>query len=643
MSVKRDDRNAMTMSGLNLIQQALSIYDSDLKLVASNTQFREMFDVPQELAEPGASFEDIIRYLVERGEYGRDQTVDELVREKVELAKAFEAHYVERQRPDGRWVSVEGSPLAEGGWVAVYTDITKTKRQEELLRSKSEELSDQLIRYSEELASANRELESTVTALEEAKRQISESEARMRLTAEMMPAHIAHVGPDRRYTYSNRRLSAVMPGRPSSFIGAHIRDTLGPETYDLISSNLTAALGGTAKIFEFNDPQSTRRIRLALTPDGETGANRGVYILSMDVTEETQARAALQQTKRREIAAQMTSGLAHDFSNLLTIILGTQGKIAKMGLPEDALELVESTLAAARRGGTLLDRLADITSHRAPQLKATHVGKLLSEIQNIARPTLPADFALNLENNIPNEPLLLDPSMLQDSLLNLILNARDGCRLNDKGPATITIKGEIVHDTWLQIKVQDSGVGFSEEALAHALDPFFTTKGRDGSGLGLPMVYDMTKRVGGEVRIANAEEGGAVITLRLPLRRIRGDRTPGLTLLVEDEPELRGQIRDMLMTQSHMVIEAASVDEAKMLLEQVPGISMVLSDIKVEGERTGVDLVEDLKHRALPTYLMTSFTPSHPLYQEGAARAPIIRKPFTADALQQFLAQEETI
>lgn len=643
MSVKRDDRNAMTMSGLNLIQQALSIYDSDLKLVASNTQFRELFDVPQELAEPGASFEDIIRYLVERGEYGRDQTVDELVREKVELAKAFEPHYVERQRPDGRWVSVEGSPLAEGGWVAVYTDITKTKRQEELLRSKSEELSDQLIRYSEELASANRELESTVTALEEAKRQISESEARMRLTAEMMPAHIAHVGPDRRYTYSNRRLSAVMPGRPSSFIGAHIRDTLGPETYDLISSNLTAALGGTAKIFEFNDPQSTRRIRLALTPDGETGANRGVYILSMDVTEETQARAALQQTKRREIAAQMTSGLAHDFSNLLTIILGTQGKIAKMGLPEDALELVESTLAAARRGGTLLDRLADITSHRAPQLKATHVGKLLSEIQNIARPTLPADFALNLENNIPNEPLLLDPSMLQDSLLNLILNARDGCRLNDKGPATITIKGEIVHDTWLQIKVQDSGVGFSEEALAHALDPFFTTKGRDGSGLGLPMVYDMTKRVGGEVRIANAEEGGAVITLRLPLRRIRGDRTPGLTLLVEDEPELRGQIRDMLMTQSHMVIEAASVDEAKMLLEQVPGISMVLSDIKVEGERTGVDLVEDLKHRALPTYLMTSFTPSHPLYQEGAARAPIIRKPFTADALQQFLAQEETI
>jgi CheY-like chemotaxis protein len=363
----------------------------------------------------------------------------------------------------------------------------------------------------------------------------------------------------------------------------------------------------------------------------------------MDVTEETQARAALQQTKRREIAAQMTSGLAHDFSNLLTIILGTQGKIAKMGLPEDALELVESTLAAARRGGTLLDRLADITSHRAPQLKATHVGKLLSEIQNIARPTLPADFALNLENNIPNEPLLLDPSMLQDSLLNLILNARDGCRLNDKGSATVTIKGEIVHDTWLQIKVQDSGVGFSEEALAHALDPFFTTKGRDGSGLGLPMVYDMTKRVGGEVRIANAEEGGAVITLRLPLRRIRGDRTPGLTLLVEDEPELRGQIRDMLMTQSHMVIEAASVDEAKMLLEQVPGISMVLSDIKVEGERTGVDLVEDLKHRALPTYLMTSFTPSHPLYQEGAARAPIIRKPFTADALQQFLAQEETI
>ncbi len=637
MSVNRDHRSAMTMAGLNLIQQALSIYDSELKLVVSNTQFREMFDVPQALAEPGASFEDIIRYLVERGEYGTDQTVDDLVREKVELAKDFQPHYVERQRSNGRWVSVEGSPLPDGGWIAVYTDITRTKRQEELLRSKSEELSDQLIKYAEDLSSANRKLESTVIALEEAKRQITESEARMRLTAEMMPAHIAHVGPDRCYTYSNRRLSSVMPGRPSSIIGDHIRETLGDDTYEIISPKLNAALAGTPKVFEFNDPMSTRRIRLALTPDSDTAENRGVYILSMDVTEETQARAALQQTRRREIAAQMTSGLAHDFSNLLTIIMGMQGKLEKMDLSGEAQELIEATLAAARRGGTLLNRLADITGQRAPQMKPTMVGKLLSDIRTLARPTLTDRIELRLENEIPDEPLLLDPGMLQDSLLNLVLNARDGCN----GSGQITLRGEIVKDTWLQISVTDSGEGFSEDALAHALEPFFTTKGSKGSGLGLPMVYDMTKLVGGGVRIANADTGGAIVTLRLPLRRIRGQRTPGLTLLVEDDPEIRGQIRDMLMAQNHMVVEASSIDEALILLDHVPGISMILSDIKVEGDATGVDLVEKLKHRELPIFLMTSFASSNPLYLEGAARAPVIRKPFTPDALLRFLSPED--
>lgn len=637
MSVHRDTRNAMTMAGLNLIQQALTIYDRDLKLVACNAMFQEMFEVPQALVEPGSRFEETIRYLVERGEYGDEGALEDMVRERVELAKAFKAHYVERRRPNGRWISVEGCPLPDGGWVAVYTDITRTKRQEELLRSRSEELSDQLIRYAEELSSANRELQSTVVALEEAKRQISDSEARMRLTAEMVPAHIAHVGPDRCYTYSNRRLTAVMPGRPSDIVGSNIADTLGPETYDLVKPHLDAAFGGALKVFEFNDPKSTRRIRLALTPDAERDDNRGVYILSMDITEETQARAALQQTRRREIAAQMTSGLAHDFSNLLTIILGTQSKISKMDLPEEARELVESTLSAARRGGRLLNRLADITSQRTPQMRATDVGKMLADIQRLASPTLTEGITLELINEIPDTPLLVDPSMLQDSLLNLILNARDGCQ--DKGH--IVVKSTIVKDTWLQIEVQDTGKGFSKEALEHALDPFFTTKGNEGSGLGLPMVYDMTKMVGGEVRIANTPTGGALVSLRLPLRRIHSEQVPGLTLMVEDDPDLRNQIREMLIAQGFMVVEAASVDEGLMLLDNVPGITSVLSDIKVEGDKTGVELADALKDRGLPVFLMTSLTPSHPLYLAGAARAPILRKPFTAETLKHFLLHKE--
>ena len=107
---------------------------------------------------------------------------------RVEIARAFEPHYMERARANGRTISVEGTPLPQGGWVTVYTDITRAKRQEALLRARSEELSDQLVGYSEELSATNRQLEATITALEEAKRQISEAEARTRMTAEMMPA-----------------------------------------------------------------------------------------------------------------------------------------------------------------------------------------------------------------------------------------------------------------------------------------------------------------------------------------------------------------------------------------------------------------------------------------------------------------------
>ena len=623
---------AMTMAGLNLIQQALSIYDSDLKLAVSNARFREMFRLPSHLASPGADFAETIRYLTERGEYGEIEDIESFVQGKVDQALAFEAHYVERQRSNGRWVSIEGFPLPEGGWVAVYTDITATRRQELLLRSRSEELSDQLLQYAEELSATNRQLESTITALEEAKRQISISEARTRLTTEMMPAHIAHVGPDRRYTYSNRRLNSVMPGRPSNIIGQHIGDALGESAYKAIRPHLDDAFKGKASAFEFNDHMSTRRIRTAFTPDSGSPEERGVYILSMDITEETQTRVALQQTRRREIAAQMTSGLAHDFSNLLTIILGMQSKLQKMPLSEDASELVEATLAATHRGGTLLNRIADMTGHRAPEMQPTNMAAFFADLNTLARSTLPAGISLTINDHIPNETLLVDPGMLQDSLLNLVLNARDACT----GHGAITLDADIVHDTWVQLRVCDTGTGFSEEALKHALDPFFTTKGSEGSGLGLAMVYDVTKLAGGEVRLENTEVGGCV-TLRLPLRRAKRDATPGLALLVEDNPDLRGLIRDMLTEMGHTVIEAASVDEAQILLAQVPDISIVLSDISLEGEATGVDLIRTLPSDGVPSFLMTSLPNTHPLYIEGAARAPVLSKPFSAGQLDAFL------
>jgi len=516
--------------------------------------------------------------------------------------------------------------------VTVYTDITDAKRSEQLLRARSEELSDQVLARSEELSATNRQLAATISALKEAKRQLTEMQSRTRLMTEMMPAHMAHVDARGHYTYSNRRLSAVIPGRPSDILGQHISQALGPSAFARVEPHLNDAYKGGNPVFEFTEALDSRRIRVALTPDGVGG----VYILSMDITEETQARVALQQSRRRAMAAQMTSGLAHDFSNLLTIILGMQSRLENMQLGSEAAEMVSATQGAARRGGRLLNRIADMTSHRTLRPKPTDLRGLLQDLKTLATPSLPRGVGLSILDHTPDAAVMLDAGMLHDALLNLILNARDACG----GHGQITISTHLVAQIWINITLTDTGPGFSPEALEQALDPFFTTKGGEGSGLGLPMVYDMVKLAGGDLRLANTPTGASV-TLRLPYRTAPAV-SGGLALLVEDNEALRAMFRDMLMGLGHSVIEATSVDEATALVADLSDITVILSDIKLHGRGTGLDLVQRMKSSGLPCILMTSLAPSDPLYQSALSLAPVLQKPFTAAQLEALIPTQET-
>lgn len=632
-------RAGLTQAGLNLIQQALSIFDSDLRLALCNRRYQEMFDFPDEYVIPGITFEETIRFLVTRGEYGPVDDIQEAVRVRVDAARAFVPHYMERMRPNERWLSVEGAPLPQGGWVTVYTDITEIKHQERLLRARSEELSGQLLTHAERLSAANRELAATNAALEEAKRELTEMEARSRLTTEMMPAHISHVDRTLRYTYSNRRLNMILPGRPVDVVGLHNREALGEAVAGKIAPYLRRALTGEPSVMEFTDDDSGRRIRAAFTPDRiDEGPINGVYILSMDVTEETQARAALAQTRKREMAAQLTSGMAHDFANLLTIILGLQARLTRADLPEGAGDLVAATAAAARRGGVLLDRIASISGRPGLRPAPTRLAEFLDGLRLMALAALPATVRLDAGSEGIDGPVLIDSGALQDALLNLILNARDAM-----GPAGGTIRLRIRprRDTWLEITVDDEGPGFSPEALESGADPFFTTKGGEGSGLGLAMVYDHAKLAGGSLRMANRPEGGARVTLRLPLRPVAEVARRGMVLVVEDSDTIRETVREMLRTLGHTVIETASAEEAE-TLAGLPGLDMVLSDIMLPGGMSGLMLAERLAARSPgrgPRIgLMTSLPATDPVRVRAEARFPVLAKPFDAGALAAFLA-----
>lgn len=609
-------RADLTRSGLNLIGQALSIFDANLRLAVSNSQYQAMFDLPEHLTRPGTSFEETIRFLVERGEYGPQDDPESAVAFRVEQARTFQPHYFERERADGRWVAVEGAPLTQGGWIAVYTDITDIKRQESLLRARSEELSEQVLDHAERLSAANRELAATNAALQEAQRVLTRTEARTRQVTEMVPAHIAHVDADYRYTFSNRRLPSVFPGADGEIVGQTVEEALGPATFATLQPWLDRALADEPQVFEITHPTSGRRIRIALTPDR---AGHGVYILSTDVSAEVQAREALSHAGKRSLAAQLTSGMAHDFGNLLTIILGLQGRLAALNLPDSAAQDVQATLAAARRGATLLDRLAKISGQRELSLQPVDLPGLLRDLATLARPSLTEGTILTLDLDLPGGQLLLDPGALQDSLLNLILNANAAIG----GPGHIELSARTGGE-WIELSVSDSGPGFSDEALTRATEPFFSTKKGQGSGLGLSMVYDQTKLVGGTMRLDNTPTG-ARVTLRLPLRSVARQ----MVLLVEDDDTIRADIREMLTGLGHAVIEAASLTEARAMTD-LPGLTMILSDIQL-GDGLGLDLAA-----ALPAVLMTSLPPGDPL--RDRATVPVLTKPFTPSRLASALA-----
>ena len=255
--------------------------------------------------------------------------------------------------------------------------------------------------------------------------------------------------------------------------------------------------------------------------------------MSTDVTEEVNARNALVHARRRELAAQLTSGLAHDFNNLLTIILGQQERLdAQPDLPPIQKEISQIIRSAAFRGAALIEDLSKVDAKRDLEIRPVHIPSLLENFALLAHAALPDKAALTITNELPDAILMLDAGFAQDALLNLVLNAGEAMG----GPGSVTLKLERDDGPTLLVSVQDTGPGFTDHALNNALAPFYTSKrGKPGRGLGLSTAFDFAKTSGGRIHLGNAKTGGAKVTIRLPYQTPPQD-PPGLILLVEDDP-----------------------------------------------------------------------------------------------------------
>jgi len=340
---------------------------------------------------------------------------------------------------------------------------------------------------------------------------------------------------------------------------------------------------------------------------GRHGGLEGLIAIVRDITAQREVEKQLRQSERLTALGQLAGGIAHDFNNLLQAILG-YAQLMKQN-PRDA-EFVARSLniveAAAVDGSETVRRIQQFARLRPDeQFVGVDVNQIVHDAvaivrprweEKIARDNRPLDLRLDLGSI---ETINGRPAALSELMTNLILNALDA--MPDGGTLTITTRGEPRQQ--ITLTVADTGIGMPEPVRRRIFEPFFSTKGEGGSGLGLSMVYSIVRRHGGEIRVESEPGRGATFTLTFPVASepvgaepeaaLPRARRPARVLLVDDDPKVLGTLTEILRSVGHTVTAAAS--GAAGVAAYGPGrFDVVLSNLGMAG-MNGWELAERLR------------------------------------------------
>lgn len=389
--------------------------------------------------------------------------------------------------------------------------------------------------------------------------------------------------------------------------------------------------------------------------------------LQQAMSESQQAQQQLAQVQHINAVGQLAGGLAHDFNNILTIILGNL--LAAQHDNEQnrpLLSRLTPAIKASRKGSDITNRLLAFSRRQSLLPCRVNITELIEETIELLKGTLPSKITINTDYSNTQLQAYIDASQLENCLINLVLNAKDA--MPSGGVITITLNEKIVTDSlhydeevtlgdYLEITIQDEGCGFSKQAMTKAFEPFFTTKAtHQGSGLGLSMVFGFIKQSQGYIHITNQENGGASIAILLPLLRCDKESSPPKTsqpeceklthktsfdnkliLLVEDDHDVRAIIREQLISFGLNVIEANDSDEAEQLIDTINDLYGMVSDISMPGNKDGFELAALLKNRSphCKIVLMSGYFQQYNELEKDTAI--LLKKPFVASKLYQAL------
>jgi signal transduction histidine kinase/CheY-like chemotaxis protein len=383
------------------------------------------------------------------------------------------------------------------------------------------------------------------------------------------------------------------------------------------------------------------------------------YRVNREVSRRLEAEQALHQAQKMEAIGQLTGGVAHDFNNILAVVIANLELITACSAADDPRRrFADNALRSAERGAHLIQNLLSFARRRRLEPAVIKTDRVLDEVMALAHPIVGDNIELSLRLGADLRHCCADEAELESALLNLVVNARDAMpaggriTLHAENAQLQTDEADLPAGAYVRLSVADTGSGMSLEVVSRAFEPFFTTKGPGkGSGLGLSTVYGFAKQSGGTARIESTPDRGTTVHLYLPqavpaaiearaphppapipeqpaaVLPITG--LPATVLIVDDEQDVRQAAAESLEELGYQVLVAADASTAKILLQQ-NSIDLLLSDIVMPGEMSGLDLAREARrqNKDLPILLMTGYAEVLGRVQAQEPIAELLHKPF---------------
>jgi signal transduction histidine kinase/ActR/RegA family two-component response regulator len=381
-----------------------------------------------------------------------------------------------------------------------------------------------------------------------------------------------------------------------------------------------------APLAEGDEAPSGRIFMVSVRMTSDAGEVSGMVVTIADVTQERQVQQRAQSQEKLAAMGQLASGIAHDFSNILTTIIGfSEMLLTDRSLAADVRAQLDAIHQSGLRASGLITQIMDFSRGSTAEMRTVDVHVIVDEFVHFIRRTLPESIQITLDAP-PSDVLLAraDVVKLQQVLTNLAVNARDAMqgggtlgfalfRVPGGGPLPLTGTPAPMPGPWVVLVASDTGTGIDEETLPYVFDPFFTTKGQGkGTGLGLSQVYGIVQQHGGLIEVTSTPGSGTAFVIALPEAATGGAAEPEASLPAPDEvPHGSGQtilivedatvVHDMLVVMltslGYRVIGAPDAQAALALFrERGPEVDLVLTDMVMPG-MDGVEMARRMREQ----------------------------------------------